>query len=778
MSGTRCGERREPGGRAEPSVRDILEGRLWRRMGLKDSEFELVRGELGRDPNWTELGMFAVLWSEHCAYKHSRKALKALPTKGTCVLVGPGENAGVVDIGDGLAVCFKMESHNHPSAVEPYQGAATGAGGIIRDILAMGARPIALMDPLRFGELDDPRSRYLFGGVVSGIAGYGNCVGIPTVGGEVVFEGCYTENPLCNVMCVGLIRKDRIKRGVAAGIGNSVMIAGHSTGRDGIHGATFASEELGEDSEAKRPNVQVGDPFVEKLLIEACLEMISTGAVVGIQDMGAAGITSSCAETAARAGTGIEIDVARVPLREEGMTPYEIMLSESQERMLVIVEKGREHEVEGICRKWGLPSAVIGRVTQDGVFRVVEDGRVVAEVPAISLADRAPVYDPEWSEPAYLAEARSFNPALLPEPRDLGEAFRTVLASPTIACKRWVYRQYDYMVQTNTVALPGADAALLRIRRDAGDAAGEKAIAVSTDGNGRYCYLDPVIGAAIAVAEAARNVACSGARPLAITNCLNFGNPEKPEVFWQFKGAIEGMKRACEALGTPVTGGNVSFYNESRTQDGVVRAIYPTPVVGMIGLLGDVSKMLTPGFKSDGDSIVLLGRTLDELGGTEYLKRVHGKVAGEPPRLDLDLEKRLIDILIRANEAGLLKSAHDVSDGGLSVALAECCFSAQPGARGAEVAVGWGGRPDSLLFSETQSRVVVTVEASRELELIEMCRSAGVPCSIVGRVTSSRLHISARETGVNQGRETRTLIDLDTAGLERLWRGVIPCAMG
>ncbi|MGE5484156.1 MAG: phosphoribosylformylglycinamidine synthase subunit PurL [Ignavibacteriales bacterium] len=764
----------------EPPVEKIIEDKLWRQMGLKDAEFEMIEASLGRAPNWTELGMFAVLWSEHCAYKHSRKMLGTLPTRGPQVLIGPGENAGVIDIGDGLAVAFKMESHNHPSAVEPYQGAATGAGGIIRDILAMGARPVALLDPLRFGELSDPRVRYLFSGVVAGIAGYGNCVGIPTVGGEVAFEDCYADNPLCNVMCVGLIRRDDIKRGVAAGAGNSVMLVGHSTGRDGIHGATFASEELGEDSEAKRPNVQVGDPFVEKLLIEACLEMMATGSVVGIQDMGAAGITSSCAETAARAGTGIEIDVSLVPLRENDMTPYEIMLSESQERMLVIVEKGREGEVSAICRKWGLPSAVIGRVTNDGMFRVIENGRVAAEAPAALLAEKAPVYDPAWEEPEYLRSTRSFDPSGVPIPADIGQALTAVLTSPGVACKRWVYRQYDHMVQTNTVLLPGADAAVVRVRADwyppgrsseavPGRMTGpEKGIALKADGNGRYCYLDPVEGGAIAVAEAARNIACTGARPLAVTNCLNFGNPEKPDVFWQFRGVIEGMGKACRALGTPVTGGNVSFYNESKN-----RAIYPTPVIGMVGLIHDISRILRPGFRSAGDYVVLLGETRDELGGSEYLKVVHGIVAGRPPAVDLEREKTLIDVLLEANAQGLLESAHDVSDGGLAVALAECCFGAQPGARGADILLRWEGRADALLFSESQSRVIVTARSGAADRLLSLCKGKNLPCSIIGRVARTQLRIAAQGGG-----EARPLIDCDTASLEESWQEAIPCLMG
>lgn len=740
-----------------------MEREVWRQLGLKDEEYSKILQELGREPTWTELGMFSVLWSEHCAYKHSRRLLKTLPTSGPRVLVGPGENAGVIDLGDGLALVMKIESHNHPVAVEPYQGAATGVGGIVRDILAMGARPVALLDSLRFGPLTDARNRFLFGGTVAGIAAYGNCIGVPTVGGEVYFEEAYSLNPLCNVMCVGIVEKAKLKRGVAAGVGNAVMLVGNTTGRDGIHGCTFASEELGEETETKRPNVQVGDPFTEKLLIEACLELIEAGVVVGIQDMGAAGITSSCAETAARAGTGIEIDVSMVPLREEGMTPYEIMLSESQERMLLIVAQGREDEVFRVCEKWGLNAAKIGVVTADRMLRVKHRGEVVAEVPAKLLAEGAPAYSPEAVEPAYLRETRALDPDQVPEPTDLGACLKELLSSPSIASKKYVYRQYDHMVRTDTVVLPGADAAVVRVKGT------RKGFAVCTDGNGRYCYLDPKRGAMLAVAEAARNVCCVGGEPVAITNCLNFGNPEKPEVFWQFAQAVEGMKLACEAMGTPVTGGNVSFYNETSG-----KPVYPTPVIGMLGLVENVHAVCTSEFKAEGDLIALVGyavpwRTGGWLGGSEYLYRVHGMIRGVPADIDFDLEKRVQRVVLEAIRAGWLNSAHDVSDGGLAVALAECCFgSAMLAPIGAQVEVVLGGRADEVLFGEAPSRVVVSFDPSRLSDMEALAVKHRVPFKVIGQVGGNRLVVMANG---------RKLIDEDVATLHRLWQEAIPCLM-
>ncbi|MBE3519060.1 MAG: phosphoribosylformylglycinamidine synthase subunit PurL [Firmicutes bacterium] len=735
----------------------------WREMGLKDHEYRMIVEKLGREPNYTELGMFAVLWSEHCAYKHSRAVLRGLPTEGSRVLVGPGENAGVLDIGDGLAVAFKMESHNHPCAVEPFQGAATGVGGIVRDILAMGARPIALFDPLRFGPPDDPRSAFLFQGVVSGISFYGNCLGIPTVGGEVEFSRCYRSNPLCNVMCLGIMRHDEIFRGRASGPGNLVMIVGHSTGRDGIHGCTFASEELARDSESKRPNVQVGDPFMEKLLIEACLEMMRTGAVIGIQDMGAAGITSSCAETAARAGTGMEIEIRRIPTREEGMTPYEVMLSESQERMLLIVAPDKAPVVEEIARKWGLCAAVIGKVTDTGDLVVKENGVEVARIPAKLLAEGAPVYQPASSKPRYLRETSSFEPDSLPMP-SLSEAAFKVIGAPNIASKALVWRQYDYMVRTDTVAGPGSGAAVLRVKGT------RKGIVVSTDGNGRITYLNPRAGGMWAVVESALNVAVTGARPLGITNCLNFGNPEDPEVFWQFKEAVAGMGEACRRLGTPVTGGNVSFYNETEGE-----AIYPTPVVGMVGLLEDIEKRVSPWFKTEGDMVAVIGEMPGDpshLAGSEYLERCFGLIAGKPPEPDLGLARNLIEALVRGAENGLYSSATDVSQGGIFTALAESSFgspghlTSSPDVSGTEIEISLGKnqRLDAVLFGEGVVAAVVSFPESNLREVAALARSLDLSLTVLGRVKRGRITVRARE-----GSRVRTVVDLETRALRDTW---------
>src|SRR4051812_42720207 len=582
---------------------------------------------LGRTPTFTELGIVSALWSEHCSYKHSRPVLRTLPTKAPYVLQGPGENAGVISVGDGIAVAFKIESHNHPSAVEPYQGAATGVGGILRDVFTMGARPIAMLDSLRFGSLDHPRVRYLFAGVVKGIGDYGNSVGVPTVGGEVVFDPAYETNPLVNAMCVGVLREDELIRAKAEGVGNPIIAVGARTGRDGIHGASFASEDLSAESDAKRPRVQVGDPFTEKLLLEASLELIRSGHIVAIQDMGAAGLTSSSAEMAERGDVGVTIDVTKVPVREEGMTPYEILLSESQERMLVVAHRGRESEVKAILARWDLTAEVIGEVIAEPVYRVTEGDTVVAEFPGSRLVTDCPVYDPEARESDAIVALRERDVHAIAERREESDPVWTLcelLSSPTIASKAWVYRQYDTMVRTNTVIGPGGDAAVVRLRGT------NRALALKTDCNGRYVYLEPRTGGRIAVAEAARNVACTGGRPMAITNCLNFGNPKRPEVFFQFREAVGGMGDACRVLGTPVTGGNVSLYNESPTG-----AVYPTPVVGMVGLLDDVSHATRSTFAADGDAIVLLGEPTSELGASEYLSRIHGVVAGSPPRCDL-----------------------------------------------------------------------------------------------------------------------------------------------
>jgi phosphoribosylformylglycinamidine synthase II len=694
--------------------------------GLTAEEYDRLVAMLGRVPTFTELGIVSALWSEHCSYKHSRALLRTLPTEAPYVLQGPGENAGVISIGDGLAVAFKIESHNHPSAVEPYQGAATGVGGILRDVFTMGARPIALLNSLRFGSLDSPRVRYLFAGVVKGIGDYGNCVGVPTVAGEVVFDDAYERNPIVNAMCVGLLREDQLMRAVAQGVGNPVIAVGARTGRDGIHGASFASEDLSEASDAKRPRVQVGDPFTEKLLLEASLELIHGGHIVAIQDMGAAGLTSSSAEMAARGDVGVTIDVTRVPVREEGMTPYEILLSESQERMLVVARKGHESAVRDILAKWDLSAEVIGEVIAEPVYRVTEGDRVVAEFPGSRLVTDCPTYTPRAAESAAIAALRARDVsaiAELPEEHDPVWTLEQLLSSPTIASKAWVYRQYDSTVRTNTVVGPGSDAAVLRVRGT------QKALALKTDGNGRYVYLDPRMGGRIAIAEAARNVACAGGRPLAITNNLNFGNPRRPEVYYQLREAIAGIAEACQALGTPVTGGNVSLYNESPTG-----AIYPTPVIGMVGLIDSLAHVTRAPFTHDGDSIVLFGEPSEVLGGSEYLYRIHGVVAGTPPSCDLLAEQRLIDALLAAIRSGHVRSAHDVSDGGLAVALAECVVLPRERTIGADVDLSaWSDLPlRALLFGEAQGRVILSTP--RPLEVLAIAERFGVSARAVGHV--------------------------------------------
>jgi phosphoribosylformylglycinamidine synthase len=694
--------------------------------GLTTEEYERLVAMLGRTPTFTELGVVSALWSEHCSYKHSRPVLRTLPTQAPWVLQGPGENAGVIAVGDGLAVAFKIESHNHPSAVEPYQGAATGVGGILRDVFTMGARPIALLNSLRFGSLDSARVRYLFAGVVKGIGDYGNCMGVPTVGGEIVFDPAYETNPLVNAMCVGLMKEEELIRAKAEGVGNPIIAVGARTGRDGIHGASFASEDLSTESDAKRPRVQVGDPFTEKLLLEASLELIRSGHIVAIQDMGAAGLTSSSAEMAARGDVGVTIDVTKMPLREPGMTPYEILLSESQERMLVVAHAGREAQVKAILAKWDLAAEVIGEVIAEPVYRVTEGDRVVAEFPGSRLVTDCPVYHPSAAEsPAAVARRARDVHAIAPRPeeRDHAWTLRTLLAAPTIASKKWAYRQYDSTVRASTVQGPGADAAIVHLPGT------NRGIAVSTDCNGRYVYLDPRVGGRIAVAEAARNVACAGARPRAITNCLNFGNPKRPEVFFQFREAVTGMGEACTALETPVTGGNVSLYNESPNG-----AVYPTPTIGMVGVLDDISHATPSAFRAAGDAIVLLGDNTAELGGSEYLLTVHGEVTGAPPACDVARERALIDGLLDAIQAGAVRSAHDVSDGGLAVALAECCVMQRDGALGAEVDLtAWASLPvRALLWGEAQGRVVVsTPDPDR---VLAAAKAKGVPARRIGTV--------------------------------------------
>jgi phosphoribosylformylglycinamidine synthase II len=724
--------------------------------GLTREEYQRILDTLGREPSLTELGIFSVMWSEHCSYKSSRVHLKTLPTTGKRVLQGPGENAGAVDIGDGLAAVFKIESHNHPSFIEPYQGAATGVGGIIRDIFTMGARPIALLNSLRFGPLEDPLVRRTFAGVVAGIAGYGNSIGIPTVGGEIGFDESYTGNPLVNVFCLGISRADAIIRATASGAGNPVYYVGAKTGRDGIHGATMASAEFDEKSAEKRPAVQVGDPFMEKLLLEACLEVMKTDALVGIQDMGAAGLTSSSTEMGARGGAGVEIDVSLVPQRETGMTPYEIMLSESQERMLMVVKRGREAEVERVFEKWDLHAVQIGEVTTDGRLRVKNRGEVVAEIPNKALTDEAPRYQRPMTRPAYLDEAQRLDIASLGTPAAPREVFRRLLASPGIASKRWVYRQYDHMVRTNTLVVPGMGAGVVRVKGT------QRALALSVDCNARFVYLDPLAGAQLAVAEAARNVACAGGVPIGATNCLNFGNPQRPEIMWQFARAVEGIGAACRALDIPITGGNVSLYNET---DG--KGVLPSPVLGVVGLIENADRAVRRAFQDAGDAIVLLGDSRDELGGSEYLKVMHGVIRGVPPALDLAREGALQRLLVGGAASGLIRSAHDCAEGGLAVTLAESCFDTGRGAQ-VEVSAVQVSAPQfqhvATLFGESASRAVISVAAARTDELLALAKNEGVPAAVIGLVGGDRIRISVAGMAV---------IDEPLAETEQIWATAI-----
>jgi len=729
---------------------------LLQQHGLTPGEYQRILEMLAREPTLTELGIFSVMWSEHCSYKSSRVHLRKLPTSGKRVLQGPGENAGAVDIGDGLAAVFKIESHNHPSFIEPYQGAATGVGGIIRDIFTMGARPIALLNSLRFGPLDDPLVRRTFAGVVAGIAGYGNSIGIPTVGGEIAFDESYTRNPLVNVFCLGIANAHEIVKAAASGPGNAVYYVGAKTGRDGIHGATMASAEFDDKSAEKRPAVQVGDPFMEKLLLEACLEVMKTDALVGIQDMGAAGLTCSTCEMGARGGAGIAIDVSLVPQRETGMTPYEIMLSESQERMLLVVKRGREQDVERIFEKWDLHAVRIGEVTTNGRLCVKNRGDVVADIPTASLTDEAPLYERPMTEPAYIADARRLSLSALGKPAAPSGLFRRLIASPSIASKRWVYRQYDHMVRTNTLVVPGMGAGVVRVKGT------RRALALSVDGNGRYVYLDPFAGAQLAVAEAARNVACVGAQPVGATNCLNFGNPERPEIMWQFARAVEGMAAACRALDIPITGGNVSLYNET---DG--RAVLPTPVIGVVGIVDDASRIVRRAFQREGDAIVLLGSSADELGGSEYLKTIHGLVHGSPPALDLAREAALQRLLANGVAQGLIRSAHDCAEGGLAITLAECCFDTGLGARAEVAAVDAATaefRDIATVFGESASRVVVSVDPQMVDQLADLARQERVPAAIIGRVGGDRIRIVV---------DGRAVIDEPLAETERIWSNAI-----
>jgi phosphoribosylformylglycinamidine synthase len=749
---------------------------------LTAEEYERIEQLLGREPNLTELGIFSVMWSEHCSYKSSKVHLRRLPVEGECLVQGPGENAGIVDIGDGWCVAFKIESHNHPSFIEPYQGAATGVGGILRDIFTMGARPVAAMNSLRFGPLRDEeitdeesrrvvlRNRRVMAGVVKGLGDYGNAFGVPTVGGEVAFADCYSLNPLVNAFALGLVRREQIFYGKAEGLGNSVIYVGAKTGRDGIHGATMASAEFDEAAMEKRPTVQVGDPFAEKLLLEACLEAMRAGAIVGIQDMGAAGLTSSSCEMGARAGTGIEINLDLVPQRETGMTAYEMMLSESQERMLIVADRGRERQLMEIFHRWDLDAVIIGRVTDDRKLRVIHQGEVVAEIPNLALTDEAPRYhrpqhpcaiDTEDVTPKLEAAISKLKSRIGDEARVFTEILRRLVASPNLASKQWVYRQYDHMVRTNTVVLPGSDAAVIRVKET------RRSLAMSLDGNGRYCHLNPREGAKLAVAEAARNVVCSGARPLAITNCLNFASPERAEVMWSFSETIDGMAEACRAFGVPVTGGNVSFYNETEG-----RGVYPTPVIGMLGLIEDAKHTTTQWFKAAGDAILLLGQTNADAGASELLSVVASEVSGAVPRLDLEVEKAVQQACLTAIQEGLVNSAHDCSDGGLAVAIAESCFSSyRRNAVGARIDLsghaGLSGLKDAaaLLFGESPSRIIVSVKPEHAGRVKEIAEQNGVVSSLIGEIGGDRLSIAC---------DDELLIEDLVATLEEMWRTSLP----
>lgn len=734
----------------EPTAEEIKKKKIYAEWGLTDEEYRMIEEDiLGRMPNYTETGLFSVMWSEHCSYKNSKPVLRKFPTSGPHVLQGPGEGAGIVDIGDGLAVVFKAESHNHPSAVEPYEGAATGVGGIIRDIFSMGARPIALLDSLRFGELDNPRTKYLLEEVVAGIGGYGNCIGIPTVGGEIAFDPCYEGNPLVNAMCVGLIEHKDIQKGQAAGVGNSIMYVGAKTGRDGIHGATFASEEFSQEEEQQRSAVQVGDPFMEKLLLEACLELIlhHSDSLVGIQDMGAAGLVSSSAEMASKAGSGLILTLDEVPQRETGMTPYEMMLSESQERMLICVKSGEEEKIQELFQKYDLDAVTIGKVTDDGQYRLYHQGKEVANLPVDALAEDAPVYHKEMKEPARIADFQQLAPyqPVIEEP---GQVLLDLLQQPTIASKRSIYETYDSQVQTNTVVCPGSDAAVMRVRGT------NKALAMTTDCNARYLYLDPKVGGQIAVAEAARNIIASGGRPLAITDCLNYGSPDKPEVFWELSTSADGIAAACETLGTPVISGNVSLYNETDGQ-----AIYPTPMIGMVGLIEEHEHITTQEFKKSGDLIYILGKTFADFDGSELQKMQLGRIEGVIRNFDLAVEKKNQELVLTAIQNGLIESAHDCLEGGLAIALAESAFKYQLG-----LSVQFG-LTSAQLFAETQSRFVLTVAPENQTRFEEMMGDAAV---LAGKVTDEAIiEISA----------TDGQIKIETAVARKCWEDAIVCLM-
>jgi len=761
--------------RSEPAPQELRA-----RYNLTDEEYRLIVQLIGRRPNEVELNVFSVMWSEHCSYKSSKAHLKKFPTTGDRVLQGPGENAGVIDLGGGWAVALKIESHNHPSFIEPYQGAATGVGGILRDIFTMGARPVALMDSLRMGPLEDPANRRLLDGVVRGIAGYGNCVGIPTVGGELVVQDLHSRNPLVNVLCAGVLRADRVLRAVASGPGNIVLYLGSKTGRDGIHGATMASAQFQSGDEDKRPNVQVGDPFMEKKLLEACLELIDQGLLVGLQDMGAAGLTSSSVEMAGRAGTGLHLDLDRVPLREAGMTPHEICLSESQERMLAVVEPDRVPEVEAVCRKWDVETAAIGEVTATGRWELFWHRTPVASLPVRALTEDAPVYERPMKTPAYVQLLQSLPLEVMPVPGDLTKVLTTMLHSPALGSKAWIYEQYDHMVGTATVVPPGADAAVVRIGH------ADKAIALSVDGNSRYCLLNPYLGGAIAVMEGARNVTCAGAVPVAVTDCLNFGSPEQPETMWQFAACVEGMADACRRLGLPVVSGNVSLYNETNGQP-----IYPSPVVGTIGLLDHLERVVTPWFKEAGDLVLLVGPVGDSLGGSEYLRLIHHQERGLLPDIDMDQELAVQQACRTLMAAGAVRSAHDCSEGGLAVALAESAIGTitpvRTGGVGASVTIPNSGRlrADGVLFGELQSRIILTIQENMMETARNILDSYSAPWTVIGRVGGTRLTIAlssgpAPSSSITPpaGPDGRPVIDVELTALHQAWRAGLPRQMG
>ena len=742
-------------------MHNVIDQAVLERHGITADEYERILQLLGREPNLLELGLFSVMWSEHCSYKSSRVHLKTLPTTGPRVVQGPGENAGAVDIGDGMCAVFKIESHNHPSFIEPYQGAATGVGGIIRDIFTMGARPVALLNALRFGSLDTPLARRIFEGVVAGIGGYGNSIGIPTIAGEIYFDSRYAGNPLVNVLCLGLARRDDIIKGAAKGEGNPVFYVGAKTGRDGIHGATMASAEFDEKSAEKRPAVQVGDPFMEKLLMEACLEVMRTGAVVGIQDMGAAGLTCATSEMSSRGGTGMDVEVTRVPQRESGMVPYEIMLSESQERMLLVVDKGREREVEQVFEKWDLHAEQIGTVTATGRVRLFERGTLVADVPTRALTDEGPVYRRPTREPEWQRRIQSLDFTRLGAPVDPARAFTALIASPVIASKRWAYRQYDHTFGTNTIATPGASAGVVRVKGTA------RALAVSVDCNGRFCYLDPYQGARLAVAESSRNVACAGGEPIGATNNLNFGNPERPEIMWQLAEAVRGIGDACRALDIPVTGGNVSLYNETEGE-----AIYPTPVLGVVGLIEDAAHVSTRLFRSAGAAVILLGDSKGELGGSEYLAALHGLVAGPAPELDLAREKALQQLVVRLIRDNIIESAHDCAEGGLAATLAECAFDTSVGVTVdlrscGEVPAAFAAQ--ATLFGESASRVVVSARPEQLDRLRELAAEYGVPVHHLG--TTGGEHLTFKVDGT-------VVVEMQLKEAEAVWATAIEKTMG